>query len=108
MTINDQATRLTARVAPYLSAIQEAREAGLTWVDLAKALGVQSADRLRWAVKHCKYKTEQVPLPDPKKDGVAKAPEAPTAGKPPAIQTVVAAGDDLAARYSIQRQPINR
>ena len=30
MTIHDKATRLTARVAPYIQAIAEARAGGLT------------------------------------------------------------------------------
>ena len=64
MTINDQATRLTARVAPYLEAIAKARAAGLTWADIGHVFQVK-ARRLQWAVKHCRYTTEQKPLPEP-------------------------------------------
>lgn len=64
MPLNDHATRLTSRVAPYLEAIAKAREGGLTWRDLGRLFGV-SDRRLRWAVSHCKYTAEQVPLPAP-------------------------------------------
>ena len=64
MTIHDQATRLTARVAPYLEAIAKARAAGLTWTDIGHLFQVK-ARRLQWAVKHCRYTAEQRPLPEP-------------------------------------------
>lgn len=64
MTINDHATRLTARVAPYLEAIARARAAGLTWADIGRLFDVK-ARRLQWAVKHCRYTAEQRPLPEP-------------------------------------------
>ena len=75
MQISDRATRLTARVAPYQDAIAEARQAGLTWGDIAALFGVK-ARRLQWAVKHCPYRAVQIPLPDL----LAPAP-APTQGK---------------------------
>ncbi len=59
-------TRMTARVAPYLSAINEARAAGLTWGDVAARLGAPGqAARVRWAVLHCRYTADQMPLPEP-------------------------------------------
>ena len=65
--IHDQAKRLTARVAPYLDAIKEAKSAGLTWADIATALRVENSDSLRKAVYRCRYRAEQVPLPTPEK-----------------------------------------
>lgn len=60
------ATRMTARVAPYREAIKAARRAGFTWRDIARALGVEDPNRLRWAVGHCeRYEAEQIPLPTP-------------------------------------------
>ena len=68
--LTDEATRLTARVAPYRSAIGVARKAGLTWRDLARLFGSGvKPNRLRWAYLHCgRYEAEQVPLPEPKKE----------------------------------------
>ena len=65
-TLNDRATRLTARVAPYQAAIAAARAAGLTWADIARALGVQAPPAaVRQAVKRCRYEAAQIPLPEP-------------------------------------------
>ncbi len=75
MTINDHATRLTARVAPYLEAIAEARAAGLTWADIGHVFQVK-ARRLQWAVKHCRYTAEQRPLPEPEAPAAKPAPRA--------------------------------
>lgn len=74
MPIQDRASRQTARVAPYLDAITTARKAGLTWRDLAEVLGVQSPGALRQAVKSCKYKAEQIALPEPEKTKTTKTP----------------------------------
>ncbi len=65
-SLSDRATRLTARVAPYREAIAKARKAGLTWADVANALGVQVPPAaLRQAVKRChRYQADQVPLPE--------------------------------------------
>lgn len=65
MTINDQATRMTARVAPYRDAILKARGLGLTWPDLCAVLGLEaSPDRLRAAVRlSVRYSAKQIPLP---------------------------------------------
>ena len=57
-------TRATAQVAPYLEAISQAREAGLTWRDIAQRLDIESPDRVRWAAGHCRYKATQIPLPE--------------------------------------------
>ncbi len=76
--------RLTARIAPYLTAIGEARQRGLTWPDIAALLGVPP-DPLRRAYLHGKrYLAEQQPLPeDRSKDKVqAQAPAAPAAPRP--------------------------
>ena len=67
MAIQDRATRLTARVAPYIEAIALARAGGLTWRDIGRALCIQNPDAVRQAVKTCKYKAEQIPLPEPGK-----------------------------------------
>ena len=85
MTINDHATRLTARVAPYLEAIAKARAAGLTWADIGSVFEVK-ARRLQWAVKHCRYTAEQKPLPEPASTAAKPAPHASTqsAKAPPA------------------------
>ena len=77
MTINDQATRLTARVAPYLEAIATARAAGLTWGDIGSVFEVK-ARRLQWAVKHCRYTAEQKPLPEPASTAAKPVPRAST------------------------------
>ncbi len=59
-------TRMTARVAPHIDAIKKARAAGLTWGDIAARLGAPGqAARVRWAVLHCRYQAEQIPLPEP-------------------------------------------
>ena len=72
-TLNDRATRLTAKVAPYRAAIALARKAGLTWADIGRVLGVQAAPAaLRQAVTRCHYQAEQIPLPE------APAPQTPT------------------------------
>jgi hypothetical protein len=64
-TLNDRATRLTAKVAPYREAITQARKAGLTWGDLVRALGLEVPPAaLRQAVKRCHYQAEQIPLPE--------------------------------------------
>ena len=73
MTINDHATRLTARVAPYLEAIAKARAAGLTWADIGHVFQVK-ARHLQWAVKHSRYTAEQRPLPEPKRPAAKPAP----------------------------------
>ncbi len=65
MALNDRATRMTARVAPYKEAIATARRAGLTWRDIAQTLGIQSADAVRQAVRKCQWAAEQIPLPEP-------------------------------------------
>ncbi len=65
MTIHDKATRLTARVAPYIQAIAEARAGGLTWKDIAALIGAGTPDAVRQAVRNCKYRAEQLPLPEP-------------------------------------------
>ena len=67
MNMNEQATRLTARVAPFRDAIRAARKAGWTWGDVARALGLNvSPDRIRAAVKFStRYEIEQIPLPLP-------------------------------------------
>jgi hypothetical protein len=64
--MTNMVTRATAQVAPFLEAIAKAREAGLTWGDIAARLGIESPDRVRWASGHCRYKAEQIPLPEPK------------------------------------------
>lgn len=76
--ISDMATRVTARIAPYIEAIKKAREAGLTWSDIASVMGIENPDRVRWAVGHCRYQVEQMPLPEPKtkpKPEVKTAPQ---------------------------------
>ncbi len=75
MAISTQdATRLTARIAPYLDAIREAREVGLTWGDVARRLDISSPYALRKAVLRCRYVVEQVPLPPPKEPAPRSAP----------------------------------
>ena len=70
----DKATRMTARVAPYLEAIGKARAAGFTWTDIAQAIGASSGETVRRAVRICKYKTDQIPLPDSERVQKATAP----------------------------------
>ena len=78
-TLNDRATRLTARVAPYREAIAKARKAGLTWADIGRLLGLEAPPAaLRQAVKRCVYETEQIPLPEPQ---AAPAPARPSAAQ---------------------------
>ncbi len=73
------ATRMTARVAPYREAIKAARRAGFTWRDIARALGVEDPNRLRWAVGHCeRYEAEQIPLPTPEPEPTTAAQKVPT------------------------------
>lgn len=83
--------RLTAHVAPFKTAISEARRAGFTWGEIASALGVEgehAGDRVRWAVRECRYEVPQAPLPDPEDLGApapAARPAAPASadGLPP-------------------------
>jgi hypothetical protein len=65
MPTHHKASRATARVAPYITAIGAARKAGLTWRDLAEILGEAGPDALRQAVKQCQWTAEQMPLPPP-------------------------------------------
>ena len=65
--------RLTARIAPYRTAIAAARQRGLTWPDIGQAVGV-APDQLRRAYLHGKrYEADQIPLPT--EPGKAKTPE---------------------------------
>jgi hypothetical protein len=71
---------MTARVAPFLEAIQKARDAGFTWADIAQAIGANSGETVRRAVRICKYRTEQIPLPDrecPQKTTASASVDAP-------------------------------
>ncbi len=72
----DKATRMTARVAPYLDAIGKARGAGFTWADIAQAIGASNGETVRRAVRICKYKTDQIPLPERKAKPETPAPVA--------------------------------
>ena len=57
-------TKLTARVAPYLEAISEARRLGWSWADIAKRVAPQALPvSVKSAVRLCRYKAEQRPLP---------------------------------------------
>ena len=76
----DQATRMTARVAPYIEAIRKARDAGFTWADIARAIGAQDGETVRRAVRICKYKAEQIPLPEPQ---TQRAPARSVSTQPP-------------------------
>ncbi len=83
-SLSDRATRLTARVAPYQEAITAARAAGLTWADIARALGVQAPPAaVRQAVKRCRYEAAQIPLPEPQQ---AAQPPARTQVQPSQAQ----------------------
>ncbi len=55
--------RVTARVAHYISAINEARDAGWTWDELGSLFDA-SAETIRSAVRRCKYVADQRPLSD--------------------------------------------
>ena len=79
MALNDRATRMTARVAPYKEAIAEARRAGLTWGDIAQLLGIQGADAVRQAVRKCQWAAEQIPLPEPLPQQPVRQQQQPTA-----------------------------
>ncbi len=78
MTLNDRATRMTARIAPYKVAIAEARRAGLTWRDIAQLLGIQGTDAVRQAVRKCQWTAEQMPLPEPLPQQPARQPQQAT------------------------------
>lgn len=85
--ITDTASRLTSRIAPYLSAIAKARTAGLTWRDLGQRFGVNHR-RLQWAVTHCKYVTNQVDdLPDLRPGPSQDAPQREQQQQPQTPQT---------------------
>ena len=79
-------TRLTVKCAWHARAIEKAREAGLTWREIAATFGT-SASALRMAyarakagIEAGKYKvTEQMPLPA---TTASRAPEPPVAAKP--------------------------
>ncbi len=75
-------TRATAQVAPYLEAITQAREAGLTWGDIAARIGIESPDRVRWAAGHCRYKASQIPLPEPETKNAKEAQQVSTRSTP--------------------------
>lgn len=69
--------RLTARIAPYRDAIAAARQAGLTWPDIGKVLGVPP-DPLRRAYLHGKkYLAEQRPLPEDRSKDKAQQVQVP-------------------------------
>ncbi|MHB8371081.1 MAG: hypothetical protein ACYDBP_15605 [Leptospirales bacterium] len=59
--------RTTARVAPYLEAIDKARREGWTWKELAELFEVPW-ETLRYAVRNCRFQAEQRPLPNPKQE----------------------------------------
>lgn len=62
----DGPAKITARVAPFLDAIRQARSAGWGWREITDrvALGA-NPDAIRSAVKKCRYSVEQLPLPEP-------------------------------------------
>ena len=74
--------RTTARIAPYLQAIDKARREGWTWKELAELFGVPW-ETLRYAVRNCRFQAEQRPLPDPQQ----KNPETVAAPKGNSILT---------------------
>ena len=84
--------RLTAHVAPYKTAISEARRAGFTWGEIAAALGIEgehAGDRVRWAVRECRYEVPQAPLPDspdPARQPRGVAPGDTTPAAPAALE----------------------
>ncbi len=57
--------RLSAAVAPYLDAIQEAKAAGWRWGDIRKALDLACNDAaIAQAVRRCRWVAAQLPLPE--------------------------------------------
>lgn len=65
--MDESKLRLTARVAPFICAIQEKRAAGWKWSDIREALGFTCTDHaLSQAVKACKWTAAQQPLPETK------------------------------------------
>jgi hypothetical protein len=83
--------RTTARVAPYLEAIDKARREGWTWKELAELFEVPW-ETLRYAVRNCRFQAEQRPLPDPKQEnpGAVAAPKASSI----LIQTPTSTGNE--------------
>lgn len=61
----DGPKKTTARVAPYLDAIRQARTGGWGWREIAARVAPgATADAVRAAVKTCRYAVEQMPLPE--------------------------------------------
>lgn len=61
----DGPKKTTARVAPYLDAIRQARTGGWGWREIAARVAPgATADAVRAAVKTCRYAGEQMPLPE--------------------------------------------
>ncbi|WP_215878569.1 hypothetical protein, partial [Acidithiobacillus ferridurans] len=57
--------RITAAVAPYLDAVAEKRAAGWRWGDIRRAMGIECTDHaLAQAFAKCRWRAEQMPLPD--------------------------------------------
>jgi hypothetical protein len=107
--------KITARVAPFLDAIEAARKEGWSWADIALRVSPgASGDAVRIAVRECRYKdVEQRALPVlaaaplvPKKTGVTGAAK-PVASLARVGQKVVDSEDDglTAAQRVLARIP---
>jgi hypothetical protein len=83
--------RTTARVAPYLQAIEQARREGWTWKELAELFNVPW-ETLRYAVRNCRFQAEQRPFPEHKQEN----PETVAAPKASSIliQTPTTTGNE--------------
>ncbi|MBU2766132.1 hypothetical protein HAP94_07975 [Acidithiobacillus ferrivorans] len=94
--------KITARVAPFLDAIEAARKDGWSWADIALRVSPgASGDAVRIAVRECRYKgVEQRALPV-----LAAAP--PAAGKN-VIRRSDTGSDETASSDRSNKSPAGR
>lgn len=63
--MNERPKKITARVAPFLDAIDAARKAGWSWAEIRDRVAPETTvNAIRMAALHCKYSAEQLPLPE--------------------------------------------
>lgn len=61
----DRPSKITAKVAPYLDAIRRARDGGWGWREIGERVAPgANSDAVRAATKSCRYRVEQLPLPE--------------------------------------------
>lgn len=90
-----QSARFTARLAPYVDAIQSARSAGVTWKQLGDLFGVKHrtmAAAYKVATSGKYSALEQLPLPEPEKLASSKVSSRPASTA--RVQSKLSTNDD--------------